>query len=79
MSRLPETWTTCEIGDIAKVVAGGTPPSKDHTNFCGSDTGLPWITPADLSGYRNQYISHGARNLTEKGFLKLLYCQNASW
>ena len=26
-----------------------------------------WITPADLSGYKEKYISRGARNITEKG------------
>jgi type I restriction enzyme S subunit len=66
MSELPEKWASCQIGDAAKIVAGGTPPSKDSTNFT-SDGGIPWITPADLSGYKDIYIRRGARNLTEKG------------
>ena len=68
MSELPGGWTECLIGEVSKVVAGGTPPSKDPTNFSPLDTGLPWITPADLSGYKQIYISRGARNLSEKGF-----------
>lgn len=65
--ELPVTWAVCEIGDVAQVVGGATPPSKDTTNFTESG-GLPWITPADLSGYKQMYISRGARNLSEKGF-----------
>ena len=66
-SEIPGSWTSCEIGEVSKVVGGGTPPSKDETNFTTED-GIPWITPADLSGYKKIYIDRGARNLTEKGF-----------
>jgi type I restriction enzyme S subunit len=64
---LPESWAMCEIGQISPVVGGGTPPSKDPSNFT-IEGGTPWITPADLSGYREMYIARGARNLTEKGY-----------
>ncbi len=64
---MPENWIECAIGDVARVVAGGTPPSKDESNFTLVG-GVPWITPADLSGYRRIYIERGARNLTDKGF-----------
>jgi type I restriction enzyme S subunit len=65
-SEIPENWISCEIGEVARVVGGGTPPSKDSTNFT-TQGGTPWITPADLSGYKNIYINRGARNLTDKG------------
>ncbi|MDT0496823.1 restriction endonuclease subunit S [Algiphilus sp. W345] len=55
------------IGSISEVVGGGTPPSKDPTNFHPSGVGIPWLTPADLSGHREQYIERGARDLSEKG------------
>lgn len=64
--QIPRTWATCEIGEVAEVVGGGTPPSKDPTNFA-DENGIPWITPADLSGYREMYIGVGARNLSPKG------------
>jgi type I restriction enzyme, S subunit len=57
----------CDIGEVASVKGGGTPPSKDDSNFT-EDGGIPWITPADLSGYKGMYISRGRRNLTRKGF-----------
>jgi type I restriction enzyme S subunit len=66
MSLIPETWVRCLIGEVAQIRGGGTPPSKDPTNFT-LEGGFPWITPADLSGYKEKYISHGARYLTEKG------------
>jgi type I restriction enzyme S subunit len=62
-----DNWVSCEFGEISNIVGGGTPPSKDVTNFV-TDNGIPWITPADLSGYKLQYITRGARNLSPKGF-----------
>lgn len=67
MSELPKNWVSCEIGEVAQVVGGATPASKDLTNFTNQD-GVPWITPADLSGYKEMYIDHGERNLSAKGF-----------
>lgn len=67
MNELPQGWAGCTFGEVAKIVAGGTPPSKDETNFAATG-GVPWLTPADLSGYRSMYIKTGARNLSEKGY-----------
>ena len=53
------------MGDVASIVAGGTPKTSEPANFDGGE--LPWITPADLSSYREKYISRGARNITERG------------
>ena len=63
---LPQGWIERLIGDIAKVVGGGTPKTKDESNFVDKD-GIPWITPADLSGYKKIHISHGKRFLSQKG------------
>lgn len=56
-------WKT--MGDIAEVVGGGTPRTSDPSNFEGGD--IPWLTPADLSGYTKKFVSHGARFITRKG------------
>ena len=66
--RLPEGWAEAPIGAFARVVGGGTPPSKDPANFAAPGQGIAWITPADLSGYRAQTISRGGRDLTTVGF-----------
>lgn len=65
--RPPSHWECVDIGEIAEVIGGGTPASRVPGNFVDNG-GIPWVTPADLSGYREQYIGRGARNLTEQGF-----------
>lgn len=67
MSELPSNWTKCQVGHVARVVGGATPNAKDESNF-DSKTGIPWITPADLSGYKEKYISKGNRSLSRKGY-----------
>ena len=66
MNKLPDGWVTCEIGEVTQIVNGGTPSTKDPTNF-SIVGGIPWITPSDLSGYKEIFISRGARNLSKKG------------
>ncbi|MFX0195970.1 MAG: restriction endonuclease subunit S [Candidatus Hodarchaeota archaeon] len=63
---IPKTWKWVTIGEIAEVVGGGTPSTKDPSNF--GKKGIPWLTPFDLSGYEDAYIRRGARDLSEKGY-----------
>jgi len=63
-----KNWLESEIGEIAEIIGGGTPKSSDPDNFAEPGTGIAWLTPADLSGYNNQYISLGARDLSKKGY-----------
>ena len=58
------SWRDFSIGDIAQVVGGGTPSTKDPDNFHGD---IPWLTPKDLSGPHDRYVSRGARNLSQRG------------
>lgn len=58
-------WKECTIADIGTVVGGATPSTKDSSNYDGGE--IAWITPKDLSNYDDRYISHGERNITEKG------------
>jgi type I restriction enzyme S subunit len=55
------------MGNVSHIVGGGTPRTADKANFQGGE--IPWITPADLSGYAEKYISHGKRNITQKGLV----------
>ena len=61
---LPTNWIWTTLGEIGIVVSGGTPSTK-ITQFWGGD--VPWVTPADLSNYKNKYISKGNRNISQKG------------
>lgn len=63
--ELPENWAWTTMDEIAVVVGGGTPKSKEKRFYEGGD--IPWLTPADLSGYKGKYISNGARFITEEG------------
>jgi len=53
------------MGEIAEVISGGTPRTSDASNFEAGD--IPWLTPADLSGYTEKYVTRGARSITSKG------------
>lgn len=57
-------WEKIRLGDIADIVGGGTPSTKNPNFWNGS---IPWLTPKDLSGYQNRYISNGERNITPEG------------
>lgn len=61
---IPKEWDVLSIEDISEVVGGGTPSTVDPGNFKGE---IPWITPRDLSGYKERYISKGERNISQKG------------
>lgn len=67
-NTLPEQWVHLKIGDVAEVVAGGTPKAGNPDNFAEPGTGIAWLTPADLSNYKQKYISHGSRDLSEMGY-----------
>ena len=63
--EVPASWQWANIGEVAAIFGGGTPKTSDPANFDGGE--IPWITPADLSGYREKFIARGARNITENG------------
>ena len=57
-------WQKIKLGDISEVIGGGTPNTKNY-DFWNGD--IPWLTPKDLSGYNNRYISRGERNIAKLG------------
>ena len=61
---IPDTWTWTRLKNIGDVIGGGTPKTNNHNYWDGE---IPWVTPADLSGYKNMYIAHGSRFITELG------------
>lgn len=62
--KLKTNWLNLQLQDIGSIVAGGTPSTKNLNNFGGT---VAWITPADLTGYTDKYISKGKRNLSKTG------------
>jgi type I restriction enzyme, S subunit len=61
---LPDSWEWAYIGSIGQTFSGGTPRTSELSNFDGD---IPWITPADLTGYNERYISKGRRNISDQG------------
>jgi type I restriction enzyme S subunit len=53
------------LGDIAEIIGGGTPSTKDPSNWDGD---IPWLTPKDLSSFEGIYVDRGSRSITEQGF-----------
>ena len=53
------------LSQVGQIVSGATPKTSEPDYFGGD---IAWLTPADLSGYTDKYISHGARNITQKGY-----------
>ncbi len=57
-------WIISKLKDIGKIVSGGT-PSTANSQYWGNE--IAWITPADLSGYSNKYISKGRKSISKDG------------
>jgi type I restriction enzyme S subunit len=64
---IPSVWQWARLDAIGAIVGGGTPSATDAENFAKPGEGVPWLTPADLGGYSDLYISRGSRDLSEKG------------
>ncbi|MBF2755411.1 MAG: restriction endonuclease subunit S [Gammaproteobacteria bacterium AqS3] len=62
--HLSDTWHKVRLGDIASIISGGTPSTKNSENYNGE---ISWITPRDLSSHNERYISYGERSITQKG------------
>jgi len=62
--EIPDSWTFVRLKHIGIIVGGGTPKTNTPSYWDGE---IPWLTPADLSGYTAMYISSGGRKITEEG------------
>ena len=59
-----DNYKRVKLGDISQIINGGTPSTKEPSYWNGN---IPWITPKDLSGYKEVYIEKGERTITEQG------------
>ena len=59
---LPDTWAWCRLRSLGYIVGGGTPSTTNPSYWGGA---IPWLSPADLTGYSQKYITHGKKNITE--------------
>ena len=61
---LPESWILTTVSELGNVVSGGTPSTKEPSYWNGE---INWISPSDLTGYTNKFISKGAKSITKDG------------
>ena len=59
-----EGWRRVSVGDLGKIVSGGTP---DSTNPAYWDGDIPWATQTDITNLASRYISSTARRITGAG------------
>ena len=69
LGEVPLGWNVEEIGNIVKVVGGGTPSTKNPAFW---DGGMHcWTTPKDLSGISSPVILDTAKKVTDAGLAKI--------
>lgn len=62
---IPHGWEVKPIGEIAQVINGATPSTKEPQNYGGD---IVWITPKDLSDQQTKFTIRGERNITQRGY-----------
>jgi len=63
-NNIPKGWVETSIGKVTVVESGGTPSTKNSLYW--SDE-IPWITPRDLSSFKDVFIEKGERSISIEG------------
>jgi restriction endonuclease S subunit len=63
-NNIPEDWVETSIGKVTVVESGGTPSTK-NSSYWGDE--IPWITPRDLSSFKDVFIEKGDRSISIEG------------
>lgn len=66
--EIPENWRWVRLGEIGKIVGGGTPKTDVLEYWVNGN--IPWITPADMKNIKGKYIYHGEKYITLLGLNK---------
>lgn len=62
---VPEGWREASVGDLSRIVGGGT-PGREESTYWRNGT-IPWITPTDLTANNAKYIASGAESISDLG------------
>lgn len=62
--KVPDNWAWTSLSKIGDIVAGGTPSTKVPAYWADE---IPWISPADLTGYTAKTITKGAKSISSSG------------
>lgn len=63
VGMIPHNWEVARLADLAPLVTGSTPPTRDRANY--GDEYL-FISPADLGG--RKFVLNANKRLSKKGF-----------
>lgn len=58
------SWRVMTLGEVGEIVSGGT-PSTAIPEYWGDE--INWISPSDLTGYKEKSIKKGAKSITKLG------------
>jgi type I restriction enzyme S subunit len=64
LESLPKDWERKQIGQLGKVVGGGT-PSRDAPSFWNGT--IPWVTPGEVSGNANKFLYDSKEHISASG------------
>ena len=69
LGEIPEGWAVKSIGDLAEIVGGGTPSTKEPAYW--DDGAHYWATPKDLSRLDVPVLLETGRRITDAGLAKI--------
>ena len=63
----PSHWVRMQLREVGRIIGGGTPSTEISTYFSSDNSGIIWLTPADLYNNKKKYVTSSRRHLTVKG------------
>ena len=71
--QIPSNWVWCKLGEITKIVRGGSPrPAGDKRFYEGH---IPFLKVGDLTGYEDKYCRNHTYTIKETGLSKTRYVE----
>ena len=68
--EIPDSWEWTRLETLGAIVGGGTPKTGVSEFWSNGASGIPWITPADMSCQSNTMVSAGKRFISSVGLEK---------
>jgi len=65
---IPASWKWVRISELGEVFGGGTPKTEKLEYW--DESGIPWLTPADMKFITGKYARFGERNISVIGLEK---------
>lgn len=69
IGEVPEGWAIKPVGDLAEIVGGSTPSTKNDEFWIGGQ--YDWATPKDLSGLSSPVLLGTERKVTDAGLSQI--------